>query len=166
MIEADHTRSVRVAAPIDMVWDELGSLDRLMKQIPEVAYVRLEPDGRTAHITTSLAWGPISWKFANVSLAVSRPPHQLQWCVHASSLQLDFEGTFDLAPAAVRNETLLTYRGSLRCRHRLLSRLRGALASSLEGHVNSLTERLAVLAAQHTEAKARLGLPPDPELDR
>ena len=163
MLEAEHSRSVRVRAPLPLVWDELGSLDRVMKQVPEVGYFQLEPDGRTAAISAKLAWGPLDWKFGQVSLAESEPPHHLTWTARAPRLQLTFEGTFDLAPAAIPEETLLTYRGVLHCRHKLIGRLNGALGAFVEGHVNGVTDRLAALAAQHAEAEARLSRPLDSE---
>lgn len=159
MIEADHTRSVRVQAPPATVWEELSPLERLMRQIPEVANVHLEPDGRTAQISTRLAWGPLNWKIANVMVAESTPPHHLQWRAHAPALRLEFEGTFHLAPAPTRDGTILTYGAVLRCRHKLVGRLRGAMATYLEGHVNNLADRIGALAAQHAEADARLGRP-------
>ena len=162
MLEADHTRSVRVQAPIAMVWDELSSLDRLMKQIPEVAHFRLEGDGRSAQISTGLTWGPLKWKLATATLEGSDPPRHLEWRSLAPALRLDFEGSFDLAPTAAGDATVLTYHGVIRCRHKLVGRLRGALATALEGHVNDLADRLATLAAQHAEAQARLGMPPGP----
>ena len=161
MLEADHTRSVRVQAPIHMVWDELQPLERLMRQIPEVAYFQVESDGRTAQVSTRLGWGPLNWRFASVTLEESDPPRHLEWRSSSPALRLDFQGVFELSPAARVDETDLTYRAFLRCQHRFVGRLRGALASFLEGHVNGLADRVAALAVQHADAQRRLASPPD-----
>lgn len=161
MLEADHTRSVRVQAPIAMVWGEIDSLERLMRQVPEVAYFRVESDGRTAHVSTRLGWGPLNWRFASVTLEKADPPHHLEWRSSAAALRLDFQGVFQLSRAPRVDETDLTYRAILRCEHRFVGRLRGALASFLEGHVNGLADRVATLAAQHADAQLRLARPPD-----
>lgn len=166
MLEAEHTRTVRARASQARVWEELSTLDRLMRQIPEIAYFRLEPDGRTAQVSTRLTWGPIDWRFGTAALVESMPTHHLRWRSHAPSLQLEFEGTFELTPAPAGDETVLSYRGVLRCRHKVIGRLRGALASLLEGHVNRLADRVASLAAQHAEAETRLSRPPDQEPER
>src|SRR5690349_10619430 len=105
MIEAEHARTVRVPAPLATVWNELSPLDRLMRQVPEVAWFKLEPDGRSAQISTNLAWGPIDWKLAQVSVAESEPPHRFQWRGQVRSLRLDFEGTFELSPAPAGDGT-------------------------------------------------------------
>ena len=163
MVEAEHTRTVRVRAPIETVWNELNPLDRLIRNMPEVAAFKLEPDGRSIEFSTRLSWGPIGWKIARASLAEAAPPHRLTWRGEAPSLQADFEGTFELAPAPSGTETVLTYHAVLHCRHKLIGRLRGALSTYLEGHVNSLPDRVAALAVQHAEADERLGRGPDPE---
>lgn len=156
MLEAEYSRTVRVRAPLAAVWDELSPLDRLLRQMPEVARLTVRPDGRTVQVSTGLSWGPLDWKLADASVVESVPPHRLQFRARAPRLRLDFDGTFELARAPSGEETVLTYRGALRCRHQLVGRLRGALQSFLEGHVNGLTERLASRAVQHAEADERL----------
>jgi len=163
MVEVDHTRSVRVRAPLELVWNELSPLDRVIRQIPEVAYFKVQPDGRSLELSTRLSWGPLNWKFARATVAEAAAPRLMQWRGHAPSLQLDFEGTFELQPVPNGDDTMLTYRGVLRCRHKLVGRLRGPLASYIEAHVNSLTGRVAELAVQHAEADQRLGRRPDAE---
>lgn len=162
MIEADHARTVRVRAPVATVWDELCTLDRLVKQIPEISSFEPTGDGRTAKVSLRLGWGPISWKFGRASVAETTAMQRMRWQAEVPSLRLDFTGHFELAPGATPQETTLTYRGVVRCRHGFVGRLQFAMASFIEGHVNSLSGRIADLAAQHDEAQRRLSHPPEP----
>jgi hypothetical protein len=163
MFEADHETTVRVRAPITGVWEELCSIDRLLARIPEIAYFKVEPDGQRARISTRLAWGPVRWKVGTAGLLEATPPHRLHWGCRAPSLEVDFEGTFELTRAGTEDETDLFYRGYLRCNHTLIRRLRGALTSVLESHVNRFPPRIATLAAQHAEAEQHLHHRPAPK---
>ena len=47
MYETEYTLIVRAAAPLDIVWDELGMLERVLQNIPTVSSFEVDPEAGT-----------------------------------------------------------------------------------------------------------------------
>jgi uncharacterized membrane protein len=156
VLEADHETTVRVMAPIEGVWEEIRTIDRLLAFMHRVERFEAQPDGRTARVWSRLAWGPLDWELeGSVALTEAVTPRRLAWSGVIPRLGLTVEGVLELAPGA-HDETVLCYRAALRCDHHLVARLEGVLTAGLEDHVETFTARVATLAAQHAQAKQRL----------
>jgi carbon monoxide dehydrogenase subunit G len=156
VLEVKNDVRVRVVAPVAAVWDELSPLDQLLRHIPEVENFTMEPDGSRGRVCACLSWGPLASRLeGDIEVVEARPPNRLRIAGAFPSLRLQLDGTFDVS-AAINHETVLCYGAIFRCDHRLARRLRGVLTSTVENHVESLTSRLAIRAAQHAQAERRL----------
>ena len=158
MYETDHALSFRAAAPIDIVWDELHTLERLLENIPTISSFEVDADGRHASFTGALTRWPASWRAlpGQAEITSSEPPRRLELTLTVPEVGLHFVGTFELASVAAE-ETNLTYRGELRCDHPLAARLRHVLTGILETHMDALATRIASRAARRTAAAHALG---------
>jgi hypothetical protein len=151
--ETDYALTIRTAAPLDAVWDELHTLERLLEHTPTVSSFEVDPGGGHASFTGSLVRWPASWRSlpGRAEIVAAEPERRLEWIVTIPDVQLRFAGTFELDPVAAE-ETNLTYSGVLRCDHRLASRLGRVLAVILESSMDALATRTASRAARRTAA--------------
>lgn len=156
MLELSYDTTERIAAPIETVWDEIRTVDRLLAYAPEIGSFTAEPDGQRARFMSNMAWGPIDWKAEGTAIILEvTPMERLRWCLEMATLQMRLDLTFHLATGANR-ETVLRYGGRMFCDHKLVRRLRGMLTDAIEEHVHSTAGRVATLAAQHSLAEQRL----------
>lgn len=155
-MEIDVERSERITAPLQLVWDETDSLEKLLAKTPQAFTYEVLPGGQRATAMSRLAWGPIKWSVdVEVSIEEYRPLEQIAYCVSAPSLALRFQGVIDLIPVGER-ETRLDYRGHLDVGHQYVSRMRGLFNDITEEHVCGLIGRVKVKAEQRRLAQERL----------
>jgi len=156
--ETDYDLTIRTRAPVETVWDELRTLERLLENTPTVSSFSVDDDGRHASLVGGLTRWPVAWRSlaAEAEIVEVDPPHRLDWTLTVAELDLRFAGTFELTPVSAE-ETNLTYRGSLRCGDSPVCLLRHVLAGILEGHMEALATRLATRAARRTAAEQALG---------
>jgi hypothetical protein len=55
-VELHLERYVRIDAPLQLVWDETGSLDQLLAKSPHISTDAILPGGTRATGTTRIAW--------------------------------------------------------------------------------------------------------------
>jgi hypothetical protein len=156
--ETDYTLIVRAAAPLDIVSDELGTLERVLQNIPTVSSFEVDPDGRHASFTGALTRWPASWRSfpGQAEIASSEPSRRLEFTVTVPDVGLRFVGTFEL-DFVEAEETKLTYWGVLRCNHPLVAHLKHVLTGILETHIHAVATRIASRAARRTAAAHALG---------
>lgn len=147
----------RVEASAATVWEELWPLDHLLENVRTISSFEVSPDGLRASASGGLAEWPVMWRKATGTAEVveARTAEVLRWTMTIPSLQLDFDGTFELAPAGAV-ETNLVYRGVLRCADPYAGRLRHVLSGLLEYHLESVASRVATRAARRTSAARAL----------
>ena len=158
MNEVSYEVTVRTEAPVDAVWDEVSTLDRLLGHVPAISSVELGPDGMTGSFTFVLSRLGRLWKRLETRATVTEvtPPGRLQWRLETPSLEWDFAGTFELTTVAT-DETTLVYRGTMRFSDRYAGPLQPIHAEVLEEHLDTLANRIAARAARHTLAERTLG---------
>jgi carbon monoxide dehydrogenase subunit G len=156
--ETDYALTLRAAAPLDTVWDELGALERVLENIPTISSFEVDVDGQHASFTGALTRWPASWRSlpGQVEITSSEAPRRLELTMTVPDVGLHFVGTFELDPVAAE-ETNVSYRGELRCDDPLVARLRHVLTGILESHIHALATRIASRAARRTAAAHALG---------
>jgi carbon monoxide dehydrogenase subunit G len=158
MNEVSYEVMVRTEAPVEAVWDEVSTLDRLLGHVPAISSVELGPDGMTGSFTFVLSRLGRLWKRLETRATVTEvtPPSRLQWRLETPSLEWDFAGTYELTPVGT-DETTLVYRGTMRFSDRYAGPLQPIHAEVLEEHLDTLANRIAARAARHTLAERTLG---------
>lgn len=158
MFETDYALTLRAAAPLDTVWDELHTLERLLENVQTISSFEIEADGRHASFTGALTRWPASWRSlpGQAEITSTERPRRLGLTLTVPEVALQFVGTFELDPVAAE-ETNITYRGELHCEHPLAARLRHVLTGILETHMDALVTRIASRAARRTAAAHALG---------
>jgi carbon monoxide dehydrogenase subunit G len=156
MMEVEVERHERITAPLQLVWEEVDSLDQILAKSPHAFAYDVVPGGQRATGKGRLAWGPLKWTLdLDISLAEFRPRQHLVYVIDVSTFELHFDGTIDLS-AVGDAETRLDYRGHLECHHRLANRMRGAFNEIVEEHAHGLLHRTKVRAEQRRLAQDRL----------
>src|SRR5205823_11193725 len=124
------------------VWDELGTLDRLLGHLPGISSVVLGADGTTGSFSFFLSRLGRVWKRVDVSAALIEvgEPRLLRWRVETPSLEFEFDGTFELTPVGA-DETTLLYRGTMRFSDRYAGPLDPLHADVLEEHLETVATR-------------------------
>lgn len=158
-LKADYEITIRVDAPLSAVWDELSQLDLLLARAPEVVSVEPHPaDPDLAVWHGRMAWGRLRWEVDGDAHILERRPRQhLLFASDIPTLDAHYQGIFVLAPGA-RDVTVLGYRGSFVCRHRLRRILRQPLTFVLKDHVETVVARIARRAAQRASFEASMEL--------
>jgi carbon monoxide dehydrogenase subunit G len=155
-MELEVQRHERIMAPVQLVWEEMDSLEQILAKSPQISEYDVIPGGQKAKGKAKLAWGPVKW---NVDLEVSivefRPRQHLAFTIDGPSLEVHYEATIDLVPIG-EGETKLDYRGHIDVRHRMASRMRGVFNEIAEDHAHSLVHRVKVKAEQRRLAQERL----------
>lgn len=155
-MEVDVERQERITAPLQLVWEEIDSLDQILAKSPHAFAYEVVPGGKRATGKGRLAWGPLKWTLdLDVSIEELHLRQHLVYVVAVPAFELRFEGTIDLS-AVGEGETRLDYRGHLDCHHRLANRLRGTFNEVAEEHVHGLIHRTKVRAEQRRLAQDRL----------
>ena len=155
-MEIEIQRHERINAPLQLVWEEMDSLDQILAKTPQFSDYDVVPGGQSARGSTRLAWGPIKWN-VDVELSITdyQPRHCLGFSILAPSLEVVYDVVIDLASIG-EGETKLDYRGHLDVRHRMASRMRGLFNEIAEDQAHGVVHRVKVKAEQRRLAQERL----------
>jgi hypothetical protein len=160
--ERSYERTVCVHASVAALYQEMKTADGLVRFLCEVESHLVDPEDGHAVCQGMISVGPLSYRIAG-DLVVEGQAGQgdtesgasLRVALRAPSLRIQIDGTLDLIAAAAR-ETTLRYAATIRSSHPLLRRFGSALTGTLEEHVDSATDRIAVLVSQYTAARRQL----------
>ncbi|MCU0313874.1 MAG: hypothetical protein MUC84_07430 [Solirubrobacteraceae bacterium] len=158
-LKADYEITLRIDAPLVAVWEELGTLDRLLARAPEVVSVEPHPDDPDRALWHGrMVWGRLRWQVdGEAHVLECKAPEHLLFSSAIPTLDAHYQGIFVLAPGA-SDVTVLGYRGSFVCRHRLHRVLRQPLTFVLKDHVETVASRIGRRAAQHARFEASMAL--------
>ena len=118
-MELEIQRHERINAPLQLVWEEMDSLEQILAKSPQISEYDVVPGGQRARGKTKLAWGPVKWTVdVEVEITEFEPRQRLGFAIEGPSLEVRYEGTIDLAPIG-EGETKLEYRGRLDVRQSL-----------------------------------------------
>lgn len=158
-LKADYEITTRVDAPVSAVWEELAQLDLLLARAPEVVSVEPHPEDSDRAIWHGrMAWGRLRWEVDGDARILERRTHRhLLFSSDIPTLDAHYQGIFVLAPGA-KDVTVLGYRGSFVCRHRLQRILRQPLTFVLKDHVETVALRIGRRAGQHARFEASMEL--------
>ena len=155
-MELEIERHERINAPLQLVWEEMDSLEQILAKSPQISEYDVVPGGQRARGKTKLAWGPVKWTVdAEVEIIDFQPRQHLGYSIAAPALEVHYEATIDLVSIG-EAETRLDYRGHIDVRHRMASRMRGLFSEIAEDHTHSLVHRVKVKAEQRRLAQERL----------
>jgi len=155
-MELEVQRHERIMAPLQLVWEEMDSLEQILAKSPQISQYEVVPGGQRAHGSTKLAWGPLKWTVdVEVEITELLPLQRLGFSIDGPSLEVHYETTVDIAPIG-EGETKLEYRGHLDVRHRMANRMRGLFNEIAEDQAHSLVHRVKVKAEQRRLAQERL----------
>jgi carbon monoxide dehydrogenase subunit G len=147
-LERQYDTTLRIEAPLDAVWEEIRTIDRILKRAPEVDEFELEPDGRATwrgRFVSGRFHRDVIGRAEIVDLAEGR---NVTYTTTIPTLEARFNGIFALAPGG-EDVTVMGYRGAFVCRHRFAWLMRQPLTAILEDHVLSVPARVGQLAHQH-----------------
>jgi len=155
-MELEIQRHERINAPLQLVWEEMDSLDQILAKTPQISEYDVVPGGQKARGRTKLAWGPVKWSVdVEVTLTDLVPRQHVTFLIEAPSLETRGEVTIAVASIG-ETETKLDYRCGLEVRHRMASRMRGLFNEILEDQAHSILHRVKVKAEQRRLAQERL----------
>jgi carbon monoxide dehydrogenase subunit G len=155
-MELEVQRHERIHAPLQLVWEEMDSLDQILAKSPQISEYDVVPGGQKARGKTKLAWGPVKWALdVDIGIVEFQPRQRIGIAFDAPTLEVHYEFTIDLVPNG-EAETKLDYRGHLDVRHRMASRMRGLFNEIAEDQAHSLIHRVKVKAEQRRLAQERL----------
>jgi carbon monoxide dehydrogenase subunit G len=155
-MELEVQRHERILAPLQLVWDEMDSLEQILAKTPQISQFDVVPGGQRAKGSTKLAWGPLKW-IVDVEVEITEhvPLQKISFAIDGPSLEVRYEATVDISSIG-EGETKLDYRGHLDVRHRMASRMRGLFNEIAEDQAHSLVHRVKVKAEQRRLAQERL----------
>lgn len=158
-LTAEYEITLRVDAPVSAVWEEISTLDQLLARAPEVVSVEPHPREPDRAIWQGrMVWGRLQWNVDGDARILERKAGEhLLFSSEIPTLDAHYQGIFVLAPGA-KDVTVLGYRGSFVCRHRLHRLMKPALTFVLEDHVETVATRVARRAAKHSQFEASMAL--------
>ena len=146
----------RVAAPLELVWEELDSLDQILSKTPQAFTYEVVPGGREATVQAIFSWGPVKWTVEmQASLEEYVPPERTLLVIHAPSLDARYRLHIQLQ-AVGGTATKLLFGAQLDCGHRFAARMHGLLGEIMEEHVCGVVSRVQTRAEQRRRAQERL----------
>lgn len=155
-MELEVQRHERINAPLQLVWEEMDSLDQILAKSPQISQYDVVPGGQKARGRSKLAWGPVKWVVeVEVEIVEFQPRQHLAFTIDGPSLEVSYAVAVDLTSVG-EGETKLDYRGHLDVRHRMASRMRGLFNEIVEDQAHSLVHRVKVKAEQRRLAQERL----------
>ena len=155
-MELEVHRQERIMAPVQLVWEEMDSLEQILSKSPQISDYEVVPGGQKAHGKTKLAWGPVKWALdVDIEILDYQSRQCIAFAFDAAALEVRFEGNIVLASIG-EAETRLDYRGHLDVRHRMASRMRGLFSEIAEDQAHSVVHRVKVKAEQRRLAQERL----------
>jgi hypothetical protein len=60
-MELEVHRQERIMAPLQLMWEEMESLEQILSKSPQISEYDVVPGGQKAHGRARLAWGPVKW---------------------------------------------------------------------------------------------------------
>jgi carbon monoxide dehydrogenase subunit G len=155
-MELEVQRHERIMAPLQLVWEEMDSLEQILAKSPQISHFEVVPGGQRAHGSTNLAWGPLKWTVdIEVEITELLPLQRLGFFIEGPSLEVRYDAALEISPIG-EGETRLDYRGHLDVRHRMASRMRGLFNEIAEDQAHSVVHRVKVKAEQRRLAQERL----------
>ena len=155
-MELEVQRHERIMAPLQLVWEEMDSLEQILAKTPQISEYDVVPGGQKARGKSRLAWGPVKWSVdLEVEITEFQPRQRIAFSVDGPSLEVHDLAVVELTPVG-ETETKLDYRGHLDVRHRMASRMRGLFNEIAEDQAHSLVHRVKVKAEQRRLAQERL----------
>lgn len=155
-MELDVDRHDRIMAPLQLVWEEMDSLEQILAKAPQVSEYEVVPGGQKARGKTRLAWGPVKWTLdLEIQIVEFQPLQRIGITFDGPALEVLYRAVVDVARVG-ESETKLDYRGHLDVRHRMAGRMRGLFNEIAEDHAHSLIQRVKVKAEQRRLAQERL----------
>ena len=155
-MELEVHRHERIMAPLQLVWEEMDSLEQILAKSPQISEYDIVPGGQRAQGRTKLAWGPLKWQVDMVmEITELVPRRRLVFAIDGPALEVHYQGTLEVL-AIGEGETKLDYRGHLDVRHRMAARMRGLFNEIAEDQAHSLVHRVKVKAEQRRLAQERL----------
>ena len=155
-MELDVQRQERIMAPLQLVWEEIDSLEQLLAKTPQISEFDISPGGRTARGKARLAWGPVKWTSGlEVEITDIQPPHRIAFSVDAPALEVRMDAVVEMTPVG-QNETKIEYWGHLDVRHRMAGRMKGLFNEIAEDHAHGVVHRAKIKAEQRRLAQERL----------
>lgn len=155
-MELEVQRHERIMAPVQLVWEEMESLNQILAKTPQVTDFEVVPGGQKARGKAKLAWGPVKWTIdLEVEITEYLPRQFLSFSIDSPGLEVRFVARIDLAPVG-ETETKLDYVGLLDVRNRMASRMRGVFNEIAEDQAHSLVHRVKVKSEQRRLAQERL----------
>jgi carbon monoxide dehydrogenase subunit G len=155
-MELEVHRHERIMAPLQLVWEEIDSLEQFLAKTPQVSEHDVVPGGQKARGKTRLAWGPLKWTLdLEVEITDFQPRQRIGFSVDGPAMEVHYEVTVELAPVG-DSETRLEYDGHLDVRHRMAGRMRGLFNEIAEDHAHGIVHRVKVKAEQRRLAQERL----------
>ncbi|HEV8627795.1 MAG TPA: SRPBCC family protein [Acidimicrobiia bacterium] len=155
-MELEVHRHERIMAPLQLVWEEMDSLEQILAKTPQISDYDVVPGGQKAGGKAKLAWGPVKWMIdLEVEIVEFQPRQRIAYTVDGPALEVHYRATIELATVG-DNETKLDLRGHFDVRHRMASRMRGLFNEILEDQAHSLVHRVKVKAEQRRLAQERL----------
>ena len=155
-MELEVHRNERIMAPLQLVWEEMDSLEQILAKTPQISEYDVVPGGQKAHGKARLAWGPVKWTVdLEVEITDIEPRQRIGFSVDGPAIEVHYQAVVELTPVG-ENETKLELRGHLDVRHRMASRMRGLFNEIAEDQAHSLVNRVKVKAEQRRLAQERL----------
>jgi carbon monoxide dehydrogenase subunit G len=155
-MELEVERHERVNASLQLVWEEMDSLEQILAKTPQISDYEVVPGGQKARGRAKLAWGPVKWTVdLEVTVTDFRPRQRIAFVIDAPTLEVHYECAIELASIG-EAETKLDYRGHIDVRHRMAGRMRGLFNEIAEDQAHSLVHRVKVKAEQRRLAQERL----------
>jgi carbon monoxide dehydrogenase subunit G len=155
-MELEVHRHERIMAPLQLVWEEIDSLEQFLAKTPQVSEHDIVPGGQKARGKTRLAWGPLKWTLdLEAEITDFQPRQRIGFSVDGPAMEVHYEVTVELAPVG-DSETRLEYNGHLDVRHRMAGRMRGLFNEIAEDHAHGIVNRVKVKAEQRRLAQERL----------
>ena len=155
-MELEVHRHDRIMAPVQLVWEEMDSLEQILAKSPQISEYEVVPGGQKARGKAKLAWGPVKWTVdLEVEIAEFQPRQRIVYCIEGPSLEVNYRATVELTPVG-ENETKLEYLGHHDVRHKMANRMRGLFNEIAEDQAHSLVHRVKVKSEQRRLAQERL----------
>ena len=155
-MELEVQRHERITAPLQLVWEEMDTLEQFLSKTPQISEYDIIPGGQKARGRARLAWGPIKWNLdLEIEITEIEPRQRIGFSVDGPALEVHYEVTVEIAPVG-ENETRLDLHGRLEARSRMAARMRGLFNEILEDQAHSMVQRVKVKAEQRRLAQERL----------
>jgi hypothetical protein len=149
-------RQERVWAPLHLVWEEVDSLDQILSKTTQALGYEILPGGTQASMQVRLAWGPVTRNLdCQVALAEVRPPIRVCVTIEVPALDVVMMDVVELM-ALAHDESKVTHRVHVECRHRRAGWMRGLLCAAAEDHVTSVLGRVKARAEHRRQAEEGL----------